>query len=75
MAFREMRRKDRQVFDELLYKILEKGEYGVLSVHGDNGYPYGVPVNYVYLNENIYFHSAKTGHKLDAVKADGRVSF
>jgi nitroimidazol reductase NimA-like FMN-containing flavoprotein (pyridoxamine 5'-phosphate oxidase superfamily) len=75
MEFREMRRKDRQVFDELLNEILEKGEFGVLSVHGDNGYPYGVPVNYVYLNGNIYFHSAKTGHKLDAVKADCRVSF
>ena len=51
MNFREMRRKDRQVFDNLVTEILESGEYGVLSVFGENGYPYGVPVNYVYMDE------------------------
>ena len=65
MEFREMRRKDRQVYDDMVSEILEKGEYGVISVSGENGYPYGVPVNYVYLNGNIYIHCAKTGHKLD----------
>jgi len=75
MSFREMRRKDRQVYDDLINEILENGEYGVLSTMGENGYPYGVPVNFVYYNDGIYFHCAKTGHKLEAIKRDNRVSF
>ena len=75
MNFREMRRKDRQVFDNLVTEILESGEYGVLSVFGENGYPYGVPVNYVYMDDSIFFHCAKTGHKLDAIRDESKVSF
>lgn len=75
MNFREMRRKDRQVFDNLITEILESGEYGVLSVFGENGYPYGVPVNYVYMDDSIFFHCAKTGHKLDAIRDESKVSF
>ena len=75
MNFRELRRKDRQTDDEMISDILDKGEYGVLSVLGDNGYPYGVPVNYTYFNNCIYFHCAKSGHKLDAIKANNKVSF
>ena len=70
-----MRRKDRQIYDDLVTEILEKGEYGVLSVMGENGYPYGVPVNYAYHQDSIYFHCAKTGHKLDAIKLSEKVSF
>jgi len=73
--FREMRRKDRQIYDVLVTEILEKGEYGVISIIGENGYPYGVPVNYAYHQDSIYFHCAKTGHKLDAIRKDCRVSF
>ncbi len=75
MNFREMRRKDRQVFDDLITEILDKGEYGVLSVFGENGYPYGVPVNYIYQDKSVYFHCAKTGHKLDAIRDNEKVSF
>ena len=75
MNFRKMRRKDRQVFDDLVNEILVKGEYGVLSIMGENGYPYGVPVNFAYYDDGIYFHCAKTGHKLDAIIKDNRVSF
>jgi nitroimidazol reductase NimA-like FMN-containing flavoprotein (pyridoxamine 5'-phosphate oxidase superfamily) len=75
MEFRGMRRKDRQVFDDLITEILEKGEYGILSVHGENGYPYGVPLNYAYFDGSIYFHCTKTGHKLDAIKSNDKVSF
>lgn len=75
MAFREMRRKDRQVFDDMIMEILDKGEYGVLSVTGENGYPYGVPVNYVFHDNTIYFHCAKTGHKLEAIDRNEKVSF
>lgn len=75
MEFRKMRRNDKQVHDDLVNEILKKGEYGVLSLTGDNGYPYGVPVNYAYHEDAIYFHCAKIGHKLDAIKKDNRVSF
>ena len=73
--FREMRRKDKMKTREEALEIIRQCTNGVLSVTGDGGYPYGVPVSYVYSNEKIYFHCASEGHKLDAVKADSRVSF
>lgn len=73
--FREIRRKDKMKTVEETRRILEECTNGVLSVIGDNGYPYGVPVSYVYDKEKIYFHCASTGHKLDAVKAEPKVSF
>ena len=48
---------------------------GFLACLGDEGYPYAVPLSYVYFNNRIYFHSAKTGHKIDAITRDPRVSF
>jgi len=75
MKFREMRRKDKQVMDDMVVEILANGEYGVLSTISENGYPYGVPVNYSYHDEGIYFHCAKTGHKLDNIKFNDKVSF
>jgi nitroimidazol reductase NimA-like FMN-containing flavoprotein (pyridoxamine 5'-phosphate oxidase superfamily) len=48
---------------------------GVLSCSGDEGYPYAVPVNFVYYNEKIYFHSAKSGHKIDPIMKDPKVCF
>ena len=48
---------------------------GVLACLGDEGYPYAVPLSYVYVNNRIYFHSAKAGHKIDAITRDPRVSF
>lgn len=73
--FREMRRKKQQLSEAECAQILERGKTGVLAVVGDGGYPYTVPVNYVYTGGKIYFHGAKTGHKIDAIKADGKVSF
>ena len=65
---REMRRKDRLLTEKEAREILSEGEYGVLSTMGENGYPYGVPVNYVYLNDNIYFHcAADVGPKLENI--------
>ena len=55
--------------------ILSSGTYGVLSVIGDNGYPYGVPVNYVYRDGHIYLHAALSGHKVDAMRKNDKVSF
>ncbi|MDO4544577.1 MAG: pyridoxamine 5'-phosphate oxidase family protein [Bacillota bacterium] len=73
--FREMRRKDKAKTRSETIRIMEEGTNGVLSVIGDEGYPYGVPVSYVYKNGKIYFHSAMEGHKLDAIKKEPKVSF
>lgn len=48
-------------------RILENGKVAVWAVSGDDNYPYAVPINYVYLDGNIYIHCAKQGHKLDAI--------
>lgn len=73
--FKEMRRKDR-VIDQLEIKeVLEKGKYGFLSTIGDNGYPYVVPLSYIYYNNHIYFHCATEGQKLDHIRQNNKVSF
>lgn len=72
---RPMRRARQQLGDEETRAVFERGSYGVLAMVGDGGYPYGVPINYVWLDGHIYVHMATAGHKLDALCADGRVSF
>ncbi len=72
-----MVRKKRQISRDECIEILKSEPRGVLSVIGDGGYPYGMPMNFWYCEENgsIYFHGGKTGHKIDAINADDRVSF
>ena len=72
--FREMRRKRQLLSEKECKSILERGKTAVLGVSGDNDYPYTVPINYVYNNDKIYFHCAKEGHKLDAIKKNSKVS-
>jgi uncharacterized protein len=55
--------------------ILNRGLAGVLGVNGDDGYPYTVPISYVYDNGKIYLHSANSGHKLDGIRRNDKVSF
>lgn len=73
--FREMRKKEREILGENIDEILEKGQYGTLSTISENGYPYGIPLSYVYYNGDIYFHSATVGHKLDNIQKNSKVSF
>lgn len=73
--FRPLRRIKQTASQEECIALLESAPRGVLAVHGENGYPYGLPVNYVYLDGRIYFHCAKEGHKLDAIRANDKVSF
>ena len=73
--FREMRRKDRKLDHAQAIQILEEGEYGILSLWDENGYPYGVPLNYIMLDKEIYFHSAKKGQKIDCIVYNEKVSF
>ena len=73
--FREMRRKKQALSMEDAEDILYRGTSGVLAVSGDDDYPYAVPLSYVYDGEKLYFHSARNGHKLDAISRNARVSF
>ena len=70
-----MRRKDKAMPDGEMTGLLQNGEYGVLSTVDDSGQPYGVPLNYVMMNNCIYFHCALEGHKLDNLAANPCVSF
>ena len=73
--FREMRRKRQALSREEISLILYRGTSGVLALSGDDNYPYAVPISYVYDGENIYFHCAKRGHKLDVIQQNEKVSF
>ena len=73
--FREMRRKRQQLSDEESIGILQKATAGILALHGDNGYPYAVPISYVYHERKLYFHSALAGHKVDAIRNCDKASF
>lgn len=73
--FRDMRRKKQILSQEETTALLTRGSYGVLGVAGDEDYPYAVPLSYVYADSKIYFHCAKSGHKLDAIAKNNKVSF
>ena len=73
--FREMRRKRQVLSKEEISSVLYRGTSGVLALAGDDNYPYAVPISYVYDGEKIYFHCAKSGHKLDAIQRNEKVSF
>ena len=75
MDFREMRRRRQQLSDEESIAILRNGTSGTLGLLGDNGYPYTVPLSYVYADGCIYFHSALAGHKVDDIRACDKASF
>lgn len=75
MTERPMRRKDRQLSAADARAILAKGTHGVLSVVGDGGWPYAVPMNYTVMGTQIYLHCARAGYKLDAIARDDRVCF
>ena len=73
--FREMRRSRQALTAAECGEVLRRGTSGVLAVNGDGGYPYAVPLSYVYLDSKLYFHCAGTGHKLESILKDGKVSF
>ncbi|MCR5264780.1 MAG: pyridoxamine 5'-phosphate oxidase family protein [Clostridiales bacterium] len=73
--FRPMRRSRQQLSDKECAGILSRCSSGVLACLGDGGYPYAVPLSYVWDGEKLYFHCAKSGHKLDAVRSCDKASF
>ena len=75
--FRELMRKNKKISTEECIHILKTIKRGVLSVIGDDEYPYGMPMNHWYDEEdgNIYFHCGKSGHRLDALQKSNKVCF
>ena len=75
--FRKMRRIQQQISNEECIRILKEEPRGVLSVIGDNGYPYGIPLDHWYeeADGKLYFHCAREGHKLDAIEKCDKVSY
>lgn len=76
MEFRPLLRKNQQLSNEECIKILQTEKRAVLSVLGDNDYPYGVPINHFYKIEDghIYIHGAFFGHRIDAIRKNNKVS-
>lgn len=77
MEFRPLARKNKELTLEDCLELLRTEKRGVLSVHGDKGYPYGTPMNHFYNDEDgkLYFHCGKIGHRLDSLRANDKVSF
>ena len=73
--FRKVRRFKQELTTQECQQILINEPRGVMAVHGEGGYPYAFPMNYIYMDGKLYFHCAKEGHKLDAITQDDRVSF
>ena len=73
--FRPMRRNKQALSPAQCEAVLARGSSGVLAVAGDDGYPYAVPLSYVYAGGRLYFHCAASGHKLDAVRRCPKASF
>ena len=76
-VFRPMRRFKQQIEQKACDQILSHVKRGLLSLTGDGGYPYGVPVNFYYDKESrrIFIHSAREGHKIDAIRICDKVCF
>lgn len=73
--FKEMRRKRQLLSEAETIEILQSCTSGVLAVAGDNDYPYAVPLSYAYKNGKLFFHFAETGHKIDSITRNNKVSF
>lgn len=75
--FRKMRRFKQQISEQECIRVLKEQPRGVLSMLGDDGYPYGIPLDHWYSerDKKLYFHCAKVGHKLDAITACDKVSY
>ena len=75
--FRPVRKKNNCISDEAAKALLRTARRGVFAVNGEDGYPYAIPINYYYDEpaQKIYFHSARAGYKIDALRASDKVCF
>ncbi|MCQ2560453.1 MAG: pyridoxamine 5'-phosphate oxidase family protein [Clostridia bacterium] len=69
------RMKEFTMTTESIDALLERGVFGHISTFGQDGYPYTVPVHFVYDGGCIYFHGLPAGDKLDNIKANPKVCF
>ena len=75
--FKPIRKKINEIDHSAAESLLQSNRRGILAMNGDNGYPYAIPINYFYdcAGQKIYFHGAKAGHKVDALKTSDKVCF
>ena len=73
--FRKLARVKQLLSEDECFEILKKQKRGVLSVNGDEGYPYGMPINHYYEDGYLYFHGGRSGHKIDSLRKDDKVSY
>ena len=73
--FRGMRRKRQDLPETETIAMLQSCTSGVLAVHGDDDYPYAVPLSFAYEDGKLFFHCAKAGHKIDALERHAKASF
>jgi len=59
---------------KIIQNILDEAEYGTLALCSDNR-PYSLPINFVEVKGEIYFHGAKKGKKLDLIQQNAYASF
>lgn len=71
---RAMRRSDRQMTDERAKEVLGQCEYAILNLHGEDGYPYGVPISFALDGEAIFMHCALEGKKVDQIRLNNKAS-
>lgn len=77
MEFRKIRKKRNEIGIDAAKDLLARSRRGVLAVNGDDGYPYAIPINFLYDGgrNQIIFHGARAGHKVDSLKRSGKVCF
>ncbi len=75
--FKPIRKKINEIDRNAAETLLESNRRGILAINGDDGYPYAIPINYYYdrAAQKIYFHGAKAGHKVDALKTSDKICF
>ncbi len=75
--FRKLNRVKQELGKDECIKILKEELRGVLSLNGDDGYPYGMPMNHFYVEEEnrLYFHGGKVGYKIDCINRNNKCSY
>jgi nitroimidazol reductase NimA-like FMN-containing flavoprotein (pyridoxamine 5'-phosphate oxidase superfamily) len=71
-----MRRNERSVDDPAVFReIMRRAEVGYLALTLNDGYPRIVPLDFVLLQDRVYFHGAREGEKFDVLSTSPAVSF
>ena len=72
---RDMIRKKQLLSEEECEAVMTRNTNGILAVNGDEEYPYGVPLSYVWHDGRVYFHTGDHGYKLECMRKNPKVSF